>query len=174
MLVKRVRPNFKKLGPKYGKIMKQLSQEIQLMGKDAIAELEKEGEITFKINKEKVLVTLDDVEIMSDDIPGWLVGSEGRVTVALDITLTDELQKEGIARELVNRIQNLRKSKDFEITDRIAIKVSSHGEFNEAIRDYADYIQGQVLAESINIVDEQLEDEISIDDTTLTLHIERI
>ena len=147
MLVKRVKPDFKKLGPRYGKIMKLLSQEIQQMEQDAINTLEKEGSYKFNINNEEVVVLIDDVEILSDDIPGWLVGNEGRLTVALDITVTDELRKEGIARELVNRIQNLRKSKDFEITDRISVKVSSDELFDEAIRDFSAYIKSQVLAD---------------------------
>lgn len=174
MLVKRVKPDFKKLGPRYGKIMKQLSQSIQEMDKAEINRLEKEGSFTFNINGEDALVELADVEILSDDIPGWLVGNEGRLTVALDITVTDELRKEGIARELVNRIQNLRKAKDFEITDRISVRISSHEQFDEAIRDFSEYIQSQVLADDITIENHVLEDEIEIDEEQITLKIEKL
>lgn len=173
MLVKRVKPDFKKLGPRYGKIMKQLSQSIQEMNKADINRLEKEGNFTFNINGEEARVELADVEILSDDIPGWLVGNEGRLTVALDITVTDELRKEGIARELINRIQNLRKSKDFEITDRISVRISSNGLFDEAIADFSEYIQSQVLADSITIEKMVFEDEIEIDEEKLTLEISR-
>ena len=174
MLVKRVKPDFKKLGPRYGKIMKLLSQEIQQMGQAAINTLEKEGSYKFNVNNEEVVVLIDDVEILSDDIPGWLVGNEGRLTVALDITVTDELRKEGIARELVNRIQNLRKSKDFEITDRISVKVSSDELFDEAILDFSAYIKSQVLADSIKIENQTFEDEIDIEERVLTLQVEKI
>ena len=174
MLVKRVKPDFKKLGPRYVKIMKLLSQEIQQMEQDAINTLEKEGSYKFNINNEEVVVLIDDVEILSDDIPGWLVGNEGRLTVALDITVTDELRKEGIARELVNRIQNLRKSKDFEITDRISVKVSSDELFDEAILDFSAYIKSQVLADSIKIENQTFEDEIDIEERVLTLQVEKI
>ena len=173
MLVKRVKPDFKKLGPRYGKIMKQLSQSIQEMNKADINRLEKEGNFTFNINGEEARVELADVEILSDDIPGWLVGNEGRLTVALDITVTDELRKEGVARELINRIQNLRKSKDFEITDRISVRISSNGLFDEAIADFSEYIQSQVLADSITIEKMVFEDEIEIDEEKLTLEISR-
>jgi len=134
-------------------------------------ELEKTGSVLLMVDGQEAVITLDDVEIISEDIPGWLVGNEGRLTVALDITLTPDLEKEGIARELVNRIQNLRKAKDFEITDRITIKLSSHPAFDEAITANADYIRNQVLADEITIVQEQLDDQIDIDDQLLTISI---
>ena len=171
MLVKRVKPDFKKLGPRYGKIMKQLAQCIQEMDKLQINELEKTGSVPLLVNGQEAVITSDDVEIISEDIPGWLVGNEGRLTVALDITLTGDLEKEGIARELVNRIQNLRKAKDFEITDRITVRLSSHPAFDEAITGNADYIRNQVLADEITIVREQLDDHIEIDDQSLTISI---
>jgi len=171
MLVKRVKPDFKKLGPRYGKIMKQLAQCIQEMDKLQINELEKTGSVPLLVNGQEAVITSDDVEIISEDIPGWLVGNEGRLTVALDITLTGDLEKEGIARELVNRIQNLRKAKDFEITDRITVRLSSHPAFDEAITANADYIRNQVLADEITIVREQLDDHIEIDDQSLTISI---
>lgn len=171
MLVKRVKPDFKKLGPRYGKIMKQLAQSIQEMDKHRINELETNGSVTLMVDGQEAVITTADVEIISEDIPGWLVGNEGRLTVALDITLTADLQKEGIARELVNRIQNLRKAKDFEITDRINIQLSSNASFDEAIMAFSDYIRNQVLANTIVIVQEQLEDQIEIDDQLLTVSI---
>ncbi len=171
MLVKRVKPDFKKLGPRYGKIMKQLAQSIQEMDKLRISELETNGSVLLMVDGQEAVITTDDVEIISEDIPGWLVGNEGRLTVALDITLNADLQKEGIARELVNRIQNLRKAKDFEITDRIIIRLSSNPAFDEAIMANSDYIRNQVLADEIVIVDEQLEDQIEIDDQPLTVRI---
>ncbi|WP_298649260.1 isoleucine--tRNA ligase [uncultured Proteiniphilum sp.] len=173
ILVKRVKPDFKKLGPRYGKIMKQLAPRIQEMTAGEIQALEKNGRFGLTVEGQEAVVTLDDVEIISEDIPGWLVANEGRLTVALDVTLTGELQKEGIARELVNRIQNLRKAKEFEITDRITIRLSSNPAFDEAVAHNADYIKNQVLADDILLVNERLEDEIEIDDETLTISIVR-
>ena len=173
MLVKRVKPDFKKLGPKYGKIMKQLAARIQEMQQDEINKLEKNGRFAFRIEEQEAIVDLADVEVISEDIPGWLVANEGRLTVALDITVTDELRKEGIARELVNRIQNLRKSKDFDITDRIAVLFSSNSLFDTAIREFSDYIKTQVLADSIEIKAQVFEDEIEIDDEKLTIDIRK-
>ena len=173
MLVKRVKPDFKKLGPKYGKIMKQLAARIQEMSQDEINSLEKSGNIAFAIDGQEAVIDIANVEIISEDIPGWLVANEGRLTVALDITVTDELRKEGIARELVNRIQNLRKSKDFEITDRIAIRLSSNPLFDTAIEEFSDYIKTQVLADSIEIKAQAFNDEIEIDDEKLTIDIHK-
>ena len=173
MLVKRVKPDFKKLGPRYGKIMKSLAAEIQEMVGSDIQELEKNGSFTLMVEGQEAVITLDDVEILSEDIPGWLVGSEGRLTVALDVTITDELRKEGIARELVNRIQHLRKAKEFEITDRITIRITANPAFDEAVSDNVEYIKNQVLADEIMIVQEALEDEVEIDDQSLTLAIHK-
>lgn len=173
MLVKRVKPDFKKLGPKYGKIMKLLSVRIQEMSQDEINGLEKNGNVSFSVDGQEATIDIADVEIISEDIPGWLVANEGRLTVALDITVTGELRKEGIARELVNRIQNLRKAKDFEITDRIAVRISSCRLFDEAIDEYRDYIATQVLADSIEIMPQVFEDEIEIDDDKLTVSIRK-
>ncbi|NLJ00232.1 MAG: isoleucine--tRNA ligase [Bacteroidales bacterium] len=173
MLVKRVKPDFKKLGPRYGKIMKRLAVVIQKMEGSDIQQLEKEGSFTLMVDGQEAVITLDDVEILSEDVPGWLVGNEGRITVALDITLTDELLKEGIARELVNRIQNARKTKGFEITDRIVVKITSNPVIDEAVEANVEYIKNQVLADEVTIVKEALEDEIEINDHTLTLAIHK-
>jgi isoleucyl-tRNA synthetase len=173
MLVKRVKPDFKKLGPRYGKIMKLLAVKIQEMENSDINKLESNGSFILNVSGEEVVIGLDDVEIISEDIPGWLVGNEGRLTVALDITITDELRKEGIARELVNRIQNIRKAKDFEITDRVKVEISSNSNIDEAIIDYDSYIRNQVLADEIIIVEDVMEEEIEIDDMYLTISISK-
>lgn len=173
ILVKRAKADFKKLGPRYGKIMKALAAEIQQLTNKQINTLERDGSLSIVVNGEEAIITLDDVEIISEDIPGWLVGNDGKLTVALDITVTEELKKEGIARELVNRIQNLRKAKDFEITDRINVKLSASALLEETLAVHADYIKAQVLADSITLVNETLTDEIEIDDETFTITIEK-
>lgn len=153
ILVKRVKPDFKKLGPRYGKIMKQLASKIATMSQDDILRFEKEGKFTFDIDGQQAVVETGDVEIISEDIPGWLVANEGRLTVALDITVTEELRREGIARELVNRIQNIRKSSGFDITDKIHVQLTRNDETDPAVEEYKDYIAKQVLAESITLCD---------------------
>ncbi|MCH5328824.1 MAG: isoleucine--tRNA ligase [Coprobacter sp.] len=154
ILVKRIKPDFKKLGPKYGKIMKQLAAAIAALSQEDILRFESEGCFTFDIDGQSAVVETGDVEIISEDIPGWLVANEGRLTVALDITVTDELKREGIARELVNRIQNIRKSSGFDITDKINIRIASHPETDQAVTEYKSYIAKQVLADSIEIAGE--------------------
>ena len=153
ILVKRIKPDFKKLGPKYGKIMKQLATAIAAMSQDDILRFETEGNFLFDINGQHAVIETSDVEIISEDIPGWLVANEGKLTVALDVTVTDELKREGIARELVNRIQNIRKSSGFDITDKINIRISSNEETDAAVEEYKTYIAKQVLANSIEITE---------------------
>ena len=153
ILVKRIKPDFKKLGPKYGKIMKQLATAIAAMSQDDILRFETEGDFLFDINGQHAVIETSDVEIISEDIPGWLVANEGKLTVALDVTVTDELKREGIARELVNRIQNIRKSSGFDITDKINIRISSNEETDAAVEEYKTYISKQVLANSIEITE---------------------
>ncbi len=152
-LVKRVKADFKKLGPKYGKIMKLLGKSITEMAQKDIAELEKIGSYTFTELPEQPVITLDDVEIIPEDVPGWLVTNEGNVTVALDVTLTPELKNEGMARELINRIQNIRKSSDFEITDKVRVELSDTPSVSAALETFKDYISAQVLAEEISLAD---------------------
>ena len=174
VLVKRVKPDFKKLGPKFGKVMKALAAQIVAMSQHDIIEFEKAGEFAFEIDGAKAVVSTEDVEIISEDIPGWLVANEGSQTVALDITVTDELKKEGYARELVNRIQNLRKSSNFEITDKIRIKIASDEHTDAAISSYRDYIAKQVLADSIDVVPQLAGDgvvELDFDDFKLNVEI---
>lgn len=153
ILVKRVKPDFKKLGPRYGKIMKQLAAKITGMSQEDILQFEKEEKFAFDIDEQQAVIEIGDVEIISEDIPGWLVANEGRLTVALDITVTEDLRREGIARELVNRIQNIRKSSGFDITDKIHVKLTRNEETDPAVEEYKDYIAKQVLAESITLCD---------------------
>lgn len=153
ILVKRIKPDFKKLGPRYGKIMKQLAARVASMEQTEILEFEQKGEFTFDIEGQLATVLTSDVEIISEDIPGWLVANEGRLTVALDITVTEELKREGIARELVNRIQNIRKSSGFDITDKINIRLTKNPEVEAAVNDFGAYICNQVLANDLQFVD---------------------
>ena len=152
-LIKRVKADFKKLGPRYGKIMKQLGKAIQEMDQKQISELERNGSYTFAELPEAPIVTTEDVEIIPEDVPGWLVANDGNITVALDVTVTEELRNEGMARELVNRIQNIRKSSDFEITDKVVVNITHHEQTDATINAFGQYISTQVLANEINIVD---------------------
>lgn len=149
--VKRIKADFKKLGPRFGKIMKDLSKAINTMSQEDIARLENEGSFTFSNLQGEPVITLDDVEIIPEDVPGWIVANEGNVTVALDITLTPELKAEGMARELVNRIQNLRKAMGLEITDRINVILSRTPETEQALTSFRNYIATQVLADSLEL-----------------------
>ncbi len=174
ILVKKVKPDFKKLGPRYGKIMKQLAAVVQEMEQAAISQLESTGSYTFDIEGQAATIELADVEIISEDIEGWLVANEGRLTVALDITITDDLRKEGIARELVNRIQNIRKSNGFDIVDRISVKLSDSDEINNAVKEYYDYIAGQVLADKITLEANVDGIEVDMDDFVLSISVDRV
>ena len=174
ILVKRIKPDFKKLGPRYGKVMKQLAAAIQAMTQENIQQFEATGSFAFDIDGQQAVVELADVEVISEDIPGWLVANEGRLTVALDITVTEELRLEGLARELVNRIQNIRKSSGFDITDKITIAVLSSEDMDPAIRTYSSYIAGQVLAESIEIADVVSDGtELDFEEFKLTVKVEK-
>ena len=174
ILVKRIKPDFKKLGPRYGKVMKQLAAAIQAMTQENIQQFEATGSFAFDIDGQQAVVELADVEVISEDIPGWLVANEGRLTVALDITVTEELRLEGLARELVNRIQNIRKSSGFDITDKITIAVLSSEDMDPAIRAYRSYIAGQVLAESIEIADVVSDGtELDFEEFKLTVKVEK-
>jgi isoleucyl-tRNA synthetase len=153
ILVRKVKPDFKKLGPRYGKIMKQLALAIQSMSGEDIQTFERNGHFIFHIDGQEAVVEPADVEIISEDIPGWLVANEGKLTVALDITLTGELRREGLARELVNRIQNLRKNNGYDITDKIKIHILSSNEMDDVISEHKEYIMNQVLAVSLKVVD---------------------
>lgn len=174
ILVKKVKPDFKKLGPRYGKIMKQLAAEVQGMSQEAIATFEKEEKYTFDIDGQAATIELADVEIISEDIPGWLVANAGKLTVALDVTITDDLRKEGIARELVNRIQNIRKSTGLEITDRINIKLTDLEQIRETVSEYNNYIASQVLADKIELLESVDGQNIDMDDYILQISVEKV
>ena len=149
VLVKRVKPDFKKLGPKHGKNMKAVAAALTSLSQPEITRLEREGTVKLNLNGAEVEVESSDVEIISEDIPGWQVANDGSLTVALDVTLTDELRKEGIARDIVNRVQNIRKGRDYDIVDKIKLTFEPNEVTDEAIKDFADYISRQVLASSL-------------------------
>ena len=146
VITKRIKPNFKTLGPKYGKYMKQIAAMTAAFTQEQIAAIEASDETILDMGAEKITVTPADFEITSEDMPGWLVTTEGKLTVALDITVTEELRREGVARELINRIQNIRKDSGFEVTDKIRVQIESKPEVEGAIADFADYIASQTLA----------------------------
>ena len=149
LLVKSIKPNFKKLGPKYGRYMKEISTQTNLLENDRILELEKTGKIDLIIDKKSVIFDLDDFDISSKDIEGWLVANEGNITVALDITIDQKLMDEGIAREIVSKIQTLRKSKGFEVTDRISLCFKGDSEIYKSIGNNLEYIKSETLANEI-------------------------
>lgn len=151
-LVKKIKPNFKTLGKKYGKQMKEIAAVMTDFSQADISEIESKGLYTLNLPSGEVVLTTEDVEIATEDMPGWLVANEGKLTVALDITVTEELIKEGIARELVNRIQNIRKSNGYEITDKIIIKIEERAEIKNAVNQYGSYIAAQTLGNSIELV----------------------
>ena len=172
VLVKKVKCDFKKMGPKFGKQMKAVAAAVAEMSQEAIAELEKNGSYTLQLDGTDVVVEAADVEIFSEDIPGWLVANEGKLTVALDVTVTEELRREGIARELVNRIQNIRKSSGLEITDKIKITLSKNQQTDDAVNEYKDYICNQVLGTSLTLTDEvENGTELNFDDFSLYVSV---
>ena len=172
VLVKKVKCDFKKMGPKFGKQMKAVAAAVAEMSQEAIAELEKNGSYTLQLDGTDVLVEATDVEIFSEDSPGWLVANEGKLTVALDVTVTEELRREGIARELVNRIQNIRKSSGLEITDKIKITLSKNQQTDDAVNEYKDYICNQVLGTSLTLTDEvENGTELNFDDFSLYVSV---
>ncbi len=190
ILVKKIKPNFKLLGKKHGKMMKQVAAAINAFTQEDIATIEKDGLITLSLELKspqppspkpqatkppthtEVKLQLDEVEILSQDIPGWLVANEGSLTVALDITVTEALKQEGIAREFINRIQNLRKDSGFEVTDKITVAIREEENINEALKNYADHIGNQTLAVEVKLVD-QIDDaearEVELDEGVKTL-----
>ena len=154
VLVKQIKPNFKALGPRFGKDMGLISKEIQGFSKEQISQLDKEGSLNIVIAGNNVILTLEDVEITSQDIEGWLVANANGITVALDITISEELKQEGIARELVNRIQNIRKDSGFEVTDKIKVQLKRNGLLEQAILKNVDYIKSETLTNDLVFVDE--------------------
>jgi isoleucyl-tRNA synthetase len=154
VLVKKIKPNFKTLGPKHGKLMKGIAAVVNTLTPAEITHFEREGRFEVEVEGSKIELLAEDVEIISEDIPGWLVANEGKLTVALDITITEELRQEGLARELVNRIQNIRKDSGFEITDKIELYIRKHEAINNAVMNFTGYIGTQTLAPKISLVDE--------------------
>jgi isoleucyl-tRNA synthetase len=153
-IIKRIKLDYKKLGPRYGKLMKPLASAIDASTQEQILTFEKEGILTLNLDEQNIEITKEDVEIITEDIPGSLVTNEGNLTVVLDTTITDQLRQEGIARELINRIQNIRKDKDFKVTDKINIEIQRHETINKAVENHKDYISIQTLADDIQLVDD--------------------
>lgn len=178
VLVKRVKPNFKLLGPKFGKIMKQIASAVAAMSQADIISFERDGKFTFVINGEDATIDLADVEVISEDIPGWTVANYGNLTVALDITVTDDLRNEGIARELVNRIQNIRKSENFDITDKIIVRIAPNAIIAGALAAYKDYIAKQILAQDIeldeSVVNDSNKTTLEIDDLVVDVVVSKV
>ncbi len=177
IITKRIKPNFKTLGPRYGKQMKQIAALVATFTQEDIARIEAAEESTLEIGGERLTVTPADFEIASEDMPGWLVASEGKLTVALDITLTDELRAEGVARELINRIQNLRKDSGFEVTDRIRVAIERKAAVADAVERHADYIAQQTLAVEVATADAPAGEtvaECEVDDESLRIALTRV
>lgn len=173
VLVKKVKCNFRTMGKKYGKLMKGIAAQTSVLSQEEIVAFERSGELRLNVDGQDVTVLVDDVEIINEDIPGWLVANDGNLTVALEVELNDELRNEGMARELINRIQNLRKECGLEITDRVNVTISPSENINAAINAFADYIKGQVLADNIVIADND-GCEIDLDDITARIKVEKV
>ncbi|HEX2970468.1 MAG TPA: isoleucine--tRNA ligase [Bacteroidales bacterium] len=176
-IVKRkIKPNFKTLGPRYGKMMKELSKAISELPATEISSFEKNGTLTISVDDQKIILEANDVEIISEDIPGWQVANEGRLTVALDVTVTDELRYEGIAREFINRIQNIRKEAGFDVTDKISLKIEDQEFIREAVKRHATYIGSQTLATDVMLVSDLSGNntrEIDIDEVNVRISVEK-
>jgi isoleucyl-tRNA synthetase len=176
-LVKKIKPNFKTLGPRYGKLMKEIATAVGGFTQDDINQIEAEGQFNLQIGAETVEMTLADVDIITEDIPGWVVANQGNLTVALDITVTETLREEGIARELVNRIQNIRKDRGFEVTDKITLTLQKNDLITAAISNFNSYICSETLAGSFTISDEILTDAEILeltDEIFVTLKVEKM
>ena len=170
VLVKKVKCNFRTMGKKYGKLMKGIAAIMDTLSQEEISDLEQQGKLTISIEGQDIEIEACDVEIISEDIPGWLVTNEGNLTVALEVELNDELRNEGMARELINRVQNMRKESGLEITDRINIAISPNESIENAVNGFADYIKGQVLADNIEIREND-GSEVEFDDFKLKIDI---
>jgi isoleucyl-tRNA synthetase len=174
ILVKQIKPNFKILGPRYGKDMKQISAAIGKFQQADIQKIEQEGELTLELDNKSIILQLQDVEITSQDIEGWLVATSSGLTVALDITINEDLRQEGIARELVNRIQNLRKESGFEVTDKIDIKILKDGFVEKAVTRNMNYIKTETLTAGLDF-EEKMDKgtTISFDEVNTKLFIQK-
>jgi isoleucyl-tRNA synthetase len=154
ILIKQIKPNFKTLGPKFGKDMRLVAAEIQKFNQEDINKIEKDKHISIEVNEKNIILDVLDVEISSKDIEGWLVANEGLLTVALDVTISEELRKEGVARELVNRIQNARKDTGLEVTDKIKLTILNFENLQKSISDNKEYIMSETLTKELVFVDE--------------------
>ena len=172
VLVKKVKCNFRTMGKKFGKLMKGVAAAMDALSQEQIAELEQQGSIGINVEGQALSVEAVDVEIISEDIPGWLVANEGNLTVALEVELTDELRNEGMARELINRIQNIRKESGLEITDRIAVTLSPNDDVEKSIESFGEYIKTQVLADVL-MVEPNDGQEVDFDDFKLNIKVEK-
>ena len=172
-LVKKVKCNFRVMGKKYGKLMKGVAAYMTALSQEDIATLETEGTLSFDVEGQPIVVDAADVEIISEDIPGWLVANDGNLTVALEVELTDELRNEGMARELINRIQNIRKDIGLEIVDRIKVTIASQEQTDAAIAAFGEYIQSQVLADAI-VIAENDGVMTEFDDFSIAIKVEKV
>jgi isoleucyl-tRNA synthetase len=173
-LVKSIKPNFKTLGKKLGADMKAMAAIVQAFGQDQIRQLENDGNIEVSLNGNPTQLLLEDVDIATQDMPGWLVASENGATVALDITITDELHREGMAREFVNRVQNLRKDIGLDLTDRIQVLFKADPAVQESVNHFNTYICGEVLAHAIQITTEDSEHVLDVYDYPVHIHIQKV
>ncbi len=177
VLVRKIKPNFRLLGPRYGKMMKEIGNAVAGLTPGELTAFENNGKHAFNIGGKEIILTTGDVEIISEDIPGWQVVNEGKLTVALDVTVTDELRYEGIAREFVNRIQNIRKESGFDVTDKINVRIEDHDMVREAIERHASYIGSQTLATSVSVVDSFADTnnirEVEIDNLMVRISVSR-
>ncbi len=176
VLVKKIKPDFKKLGPRFGKLMKDVAAAVATLTPGEIAAFENNGSHGFTLNGQDIILTSEDVEIISEDIPGWQVANEGKLTVALDITVSDELRYEGIAREFVNRIQNIRKESGYDVTDKITVVIEDHELVREAVNRHSSYIGSQTLATLVTLSD-KLSDknirEVEIDEVVIKVAVSK-
>ena len=168
--MKKVKCNFRTMGKKFGKLMKGVAAQMDALTQEQIAELETNGTIGINVEGEALTVEVADVDIISEDIPGWLVANEGALTVALEVELTEELKQEGMAREIINRVQNIRKDSGLEITDRISITLAPQTDIEAAVNGFGDYIKTQVLADTITIAPNN-GTEVDFDDFKLNITI---
>lgn len=176
LLVRKIKPNFKTLGPRFGKLMKEISTAVSGMTPAEISAFETKGSHTFMINGQEATILTGDAEIISEDIPGWQVANDGRLTVALDVTVSEELRFEGIAREFVNRIQNIRKESGYDVTDKISVVIENHNFVSEAVKKHTSYIKSQTLATSVELSDSFNGDntrEVEIDEVSIRIVVNK-
>jgi isoleucyl-tRNA synthetase len=174
VIVKKIKPNFKTLGKKYGNRMKEIAAAMAAFTQEQINSVEQSGDYTFTLPSGEVRLQKEAVEITSEDLPGWLVASEGALTVALDVTVTEALRREGIARELINRIQNLRKESGFDVVDKIRITIGQQPGIADAVEDFRELIATQTLATAIHLVPDCADGiTIDVEDVPVKIKVER-